>query len=72
MERAMSMLRLSITEVHSRHLPTWGELRALFIEWGSRARSRYELSMLNDRELRDIGLTRTDAVNECDKPFWHG
>jgi uncharacterized protein YjiS (DUF1127 family) len=47
-------------------------LRALFIEWGHRARSRYELSIMNDRELRDIGLTRTDAANECDKPFWHG
>ena len=67
----MSMMRLSITAVHSRHLPTWSELRALFIEWGSRARARYELSMMNDRELRDIGLTRTDAANECDKPFWH-
>jgi uncharacterized protein YjiS (DUF1127 family) len=71
MERAMSMMRLSITAVHSRHLPTWSELRALFIEWGHRARSRYELSMMNTRELRDIGLTRTDADNECDKPFWH-
>jgi len=71
MERAMSMMRLSITAVHSRHLPTWSELRALFIEWGCRARSRYELSIMNDRELHDIGLTRTDAANECDKPFWH-
>ena len=68
----MSMMRLSITEVHSRQLPTWNALRALFIEWGCRARARYELGMLNDRELRDIGLTRTDAANECDKPFWHG
>jgi uncharacterized protein YjiS (DUF1127 family) len=68
MERTMSMMRLSITTVHSR----WSELRALFIEWGRRARSRYELNMLNDRELRDIGLTRTDSNNECDKPFWHG
>ena len=67
----MSMMRLSITAVHSRHLPTWSELRALFIELGCRARSRYELSIMNDRELHDIGLTRTDAANECDKPFWH-
>jgi uncharacterized protein YjiS (DUF1127 family) len=71
MERAMSMMSFSITAVHSRRLPTWSELRALFMEGGCRARSRYELSMMNDRELRVIGLTRTNAANECGKPFWH-
>jgi uncharacterized protein YjiS (DUF1127 family) len=71
MERAMSMMRLSVTAVHSRHLPTWSELRALFIEWRRRARSRYDLMAMNERDLRDIGLTHGDAANEYVKPFWH-
>ena len=32
--------------------------------------SRYELMMLDDRELLDMRLTRLDVCNECDKPFW--
>jgi uncharacterized protein YjiS (DUF1127 family) len=66
----MSMMSLSITAVSSRRLPQWSELRALFIEWRQRARSRRELMALDDRELWDMGLTRMDAGNECDKPFW--
>jgi len=26
--------------------------------------------MLDDRELWDMGLTRMDAEQEADKPFW--
>jgi uncharacterized protein YjiS (DUF1127 family) len=66
------MSMMSITAVHSRQLPTWNALRALFIDWGCRIRSRYELSTMDNRELRDIGLTRTDADSECNKPFWRG
>lgn len=31
---------------------------------------RWELLSLDDRELRDIGLTRLDARRQADKPFW--
>jgi uncharacterized protein YjiS (DUF1127 family) len=70
MEPAMSVMNLYISAVGERRLPRWSELRALIIEWRQRARSRYELMMLDDRELSDMGLTRMDASNECDKPFW--
>jgi uncharacterized protein YjiS (DUF1127 family) len=66
----MSMMNLTITVVRSRRLPQWNEIRALFIEWRRRARSRLELMSLDDRELWDMGLTRTDAHNESNKPFW--
>ena len=66
----MSMTSLRITAVRSSRLPRWSELWALIIEWRRRAHSRYELMMLDDRELSDMGLTRMDASNECDKPFW--
>lgn len=36
-----------------------------------RLRSRRELEMLDDRTLRDVGLTRADVVAEIDRPLWH-
>lgn len=35
-----------------------------------RAQSRRHLAGLDDRALRDIGLSRADVVRETDKPFW--
>ncbi len=43
---------------------------AAFKEWRRRAHGRRELAALNDRCLRDIGLTRYDANREVRKPFW--
>ena len=39
-------------------------------EWQERARQRRRLSELDDRMLKDIGLTRTDVAREVEKPFW--
>jgi uncharacterized protein YjiS (DUF1127 family) len=44
-------------------------LRILWI-WSQRSRQRAELSSLDDRLLRDIGLSRYDAEWEARKPFW--
>jgi uncharacterized protein YjiS (DUF1127 family) len=44
--------------------------KACIAEWRRRARSRRELMALDGRELCDIHLTRCDAMNEADKPFW--
>lgn len=38
--------------------------------WRFRARSRAELRGLSERQLWDIGLTREQARDEADKPFW--
>lgn len=35
-----------------------------------RVRQRHTLARLDDRSLRDIGITRTDALAEANKPFW--
>jgi uncharacterized protein YjiS (DUF1127 family) len=35
-----------------------------------RAAQRRALARLDDRLLRDIGLTRLDVREECDKWFW--
>jgi uncharacterized protein YjiS (DUF1127 family) len=33
-------------------------------------RQRRVLTQLDDRSLRDIGLTRAEALREAGKPFW--
>jgi uncharacterized protein YjiS (DUF1127 family) len=66
----MSLMILSVTaNSRSRRLPRWKQLLA---ELRQRARSRYELMALDDRQLSDVGLTRTEASHEASKPFWQG
>ena len=38
--------------------------------WRDRARGRRYLMQLSDHHLKDIGLSRADAVGEWTKPFW--
>ncbi len=38
--------------------------------WQRRREQRRYLLSLDDRLLRDIGLTRVEAEIEADKPFW--
>jgi uncharacterized protein YjiS (DUF1127 family) len=45
-------------------------LLARLVEWRERARSRDLLRQLDDRMLRDAGLTRSDVARECAKQFW--
>jgi uncharacterized protein YjiS (DUF1127 family) len=49
-----------------------GWLRTLLF-WNERSRQRKalgELADLNDYLLKDIGLTRDEALREAEKPFW--
>ncbi|HXV26113.1 MAG TPA: DUF1127 domain-containing protein [Alphaproteobacteria bacterium] len=41
-----------------------------FRSWRERSRQRRDLARLNDRLLRDIGLTRADVESEVVKRFW--
>ena len=38
--------------------------------WMERSRQRRALAELDDRLLRDIGLTRDEARRESSSPFW--
>lgn len=38
--------------------------------WRQRSRSRQALVELDERLLRDVGLTASEAHNECLLPFW--
>jgi uncharacterized protein YjiS (DUF1127 family) len=42
----------------------------LFSVWLDRVRQRRQLYALDDRMLRDIGLTRADVEFEAHKHFW--
>ena len=47
-----------------------GGLFGLLREWLQRSRAREEISELDDRLLRDIGLSRDDVRAELSKHFW--
>jgi uncharacterized protein YjiS (DUF1127 family) len=38
--------------------------------WHDRAKTRRQLMMLDDRLLKDMGITRLQAQAEAEKPFW--
>lgn len=38
--------------------------------WQERAEQRSALKGLDTRQLKDIGVSRTDAMLEARKPFW--
>ncbi|TWI56640.1 uncharacterized protein DUF1127 [Pseudomonas duriflava] len=40
------------------------------ILWRRNAVTRRQLAWLNERELADIGITRSEQQNELNKPFW--
>ena len=38
--------------------------------WQERAAQRAHLASLDDRLLKDLGISRDDAIQEAAKPFW--
>jgi uncharacterized protein YjiS (DUF1127 family) len=67
-EQAMSVMSLSKTVTY--RFSGWSKLESLFGEWWHRVSSRYDLESLSERDLADMGMTRIDAFNEIQKPFW--
>ncbi len=39
-------------------------------DWQYRACTRHQLMTMDDRLLKDMGLSRYDALREGGKPFW--
>jgi uncharacterized protein YjiS (DUF1127 family) len=48
----------------------FSQLVGHLVTWRQRARSRHLLRRLDDRMLRDVGLSRSDVERECAKHFW--
>lgn len=48
---------------------TW--LVLALLRWHEVAQQRRRLLSLDDRMLKDIGITRADATREGSRPFWN-
>jgi uncharacterized protein YjiS (DUF1127 family) len=42
----------------------------LLLRWQELAQQRRALMRLDDHMLKDIGLSRVDALREAERPFW--
>ncbi|MBN3561726.1 DUF1127 domain-containing protein [Aliamphritea spongicola] len=45
-------------------------VHCLLKQWLHNWRSRRQLAQLDTAMLKDVGLSRADALAEADKPFW--
>jgi uncharacterized protein YjiS (DUF1127 family) len=53
------------------HVPgVWSAVNDTLHLWRQRYLARRELAHWSDRELHDIGVSRSDVIYEADKPFW--
>jgi uncharacterized protein YjiS (DUF1127 family) len=50
--------------------PALNKIVSTLADWKRRIHERQELVTLNDHTLHDIGLNRTNAMEEARKPFW--
>lgn len=72
----MTMIESVKTSPARRELPRYWLRRAtrraidLLRAWRQRRDSRIALARFDERMLRDIGITRADALREANKPFW--
>jgi uncharacterized protein YjiS (DUF1127 family) len=48
----------------------FGQVSETFHTWRERLRQRRELAQWTDRDLHDVGLSRSDIIRETEKPFW--
>jgi uncharacterized protein YjiS (DUF1127 family) len=58
----------TLTSFHARAF--FPQILATLRLWRQRVREREQLARLCTRDLRDLGLSRTDIMDEIRKPFW--
>jgi uncharacterized protein YjiS (DUF1127 family) len=69
--QVISELRLSFQKrAKSSLIKMWRQVRKSYALWRARHKQRAALSQLSAYQLKDIGLSRSDALNEVSKPFW--
>lgn len=63
-------LYLPMPRAPRRTFAAWNALITTLLAWQQRASDRALLAEMTERELRDVGLARSDILIEADKPFW--
>jgi uncharacterized protein YjiS (DUF1127 family) len=48
----------------------WAQVEETVHTWRERMRNRRELARWTDRDLHDVGVSRSDVMFETEKPFW--
>jgi uncharacterized protein YjiS (DUF1127 family) len=48
----------------------FAQIGETFHIWRERQRQRRELAQWTERDLHDVGLSRSDIAYETQKPFW--
>jgi uncharacterized protein YjiS (DUF1127 family) len=48
----------------------WAQVEETIHVWRERLRQRRELAQWTERDLHDVGVSRSDIVHEAEKPFW--
>ena len=48
----------------------FAQLGETFHIWRERQRQRRELAQWTERDMHDVGISRSDIANEVEKPFW--
>ena len=48
----------------------WQFLRRSWRQWRLRARTRRDIARLDERTIRDLGLSPGQMMFEAQKPFW--
>jgi uncharacterized protein YjiS (DUF1127 family) len=46
------------------------QLSEVLHTWHQRYRTRQELAQWTERDLHDVGLSKSDIIFEMEKPFW--
>ena len=64
--------RRAVDRHQSNSRPRWAALLSELSRWSERTRQRSALRNIADDQhlLNDIGLTRQEALDEADRPFW--
>jgi uncharacterized protein YjiS (DUF1127 family) len=70
--RAISAPDATSTVLLLRRVTRWALAAGIerLLLWHEISRQRKHLAVMDDRMLRDIGLTRADVAREAEKPFW--
>jgi uncharacterized protein YjiS (DUF1127 family) len=69
MESEMTKIKFHLAEQPRSGLH-WSDVKHEIRAWWNCARSLHELQSLDDRCLRDMGMSRCTADFESAKPFW--